>query len=281
MRLGAPVFNFTTPTEWIAAHARKKLGAAYWPLPHDAPPAARDDFVRAARDHNLVIAEVGIWNNLLHPDPALREKNISIAIEKLRLADAVGARCCVNISGSRGEIWDGPHPANLTPETFDLVVGTTRRILDEAAPANTFYTLEPMPWMFPCDLDSMLRLIAAVDHPRFGVHIDMCNLMNTPDKVLRNADHTRDWFTALAPRIRSIHAKDVILHPRLTVHIDEARPGEGQFDFATLLRHAHALGDVPVMCEHLPSEADYDLATTHFQTLAASLGLSFESAKFP
>ncbi len=279
MRLGAPVFNFHSAGEWADAHVRKGLGAAYWPLADNATAAERDAYLHAAQARHLVIAEVGIWNNLLDPDPARQEANILAAIQKLKLADAIGARCCVNISGSCSAIWDGPHPDNLTAKTFDAVVRITRRILDAAAPSRTFYTLEPMPWMYPCDLDSMQRLLAAVDHPRFGVHIDMCNLMNTPDKVFRNAELTRDWFAALGPRIRSIHAKDVRLHPRLTVHIDEALPGQGQFDFDELLRLAHALGDVPVMCEHLSAETDYDQAVAFFKSRAAALGLAFDFAQ--
>jgi sugar phosphate isomerase/epimerase len=278
MRLGAPVFNFKTPEEWAAAHARKGLGAAYWPLGVDAPAAERDAFVRAAANQKLVIAEVGVWNNLLDPDPAKREANIQTSIAKLRLADVVGARCCVNISGSHSAQWDGPHPQNLTPETFDAVVRTTRRILDGAAPVNTFYTLECMPWMFPHDLDSMQRLLNAVGHPRFAVHLDMCNLMNMPEKVWRNAEHTRAWFAALGPRIRSIHAKDVLLHGRMTTHIDEVLPGRGQFDYAELLRCAHAQDDVPVMCEHLSTEAEYDEAVAHLQKVAASIGLTFTAS---
>jgi len=275
MRLGAPVFNTNTPEEWALAHVRKGLGAAYWPLPVEAPATERDEYVRAAKNHGLIIAEVGVWNNLLDSDPEKREANIQTSIAKLRLADAIGARCCVNISGSLAAQWDGPHPANLTDETFDTVVNISRRILGEAAPANTFYTLECMPWMFPHDLDSMQRLLDAVAHPRFGVHIDMANLMNMPEKVWRNADHTRAWFNKLGPLIRCIHAKDIILRGRMTTHIDEELPGRGQFDFAELLRCANARDDVPVMCEHLSTEAEYDEATAHLQKVAASIGLSF------
>ena len=275
MRLGAPAFNFSTPQEWALAHTRKGLGAAYWPLPADAPETERDAYLRAAKQHNIAIAEVGVWNNLFDRDPAKREANIRASVAKLRLADAVGARCCVNISGSLSAQWDGPHPDNLTPETFDAVVRTSRRILDEAAPTHTFYTLECMPWMFPHDLDSMLRLLDAVAHPRFAVHLDMANLMNSPEKVWHNAEHTRAWFKALGPRIRSIHAKYVILGTHMTTHIDETLPGRGQFDFAELLRCAHAQDDLPVMCEHLSTEAEYDEATTHLKNVAASIGLAF------
>ena len=279
MRLGAPVFNFKTPAEWAREHVRKGYGAAYWPLPPCAPAAERDAFAGAAADHDIVIAEVGVWNNPLASDPAHREAAIRDCVAKLRVADAVGARCCVNIAGSRSPTsWMGAHPDNLTPETFDMIVRTTRRILDEAAPARSFYTLECMQWVFPCDVASMRRLLDAVAHPRFAVHLDMCNLTNMPERVFFNAQNTRAWFDAFGPLIRSIHAKDVVLRPEPTVHIDEALPGRGHFDFATLLQCASARGDIPVMCEHLATEAEYDEAAAHLRKVAASLGLKFTAA---
>jgi len=46
------------------------------------------------------IAEVGRWVNLLDPDAGARRKNIATVTEGLALAEAVGARCCVDIAGS-------------------------------------------------------------------------------------------------------------------------------------------------------------------------------------
>ena len=75
MRLGAPVYGWKTAEEWALCHVKKGYGAAYWPLPVDAQPETEDAFVRAAGRHNLVIAEVGVWNNLLDPDFAQAEAN--------------------------------------------------------------------------------------------------------------------------------------------------------------------------------------------------------------
>ena len=38
--------------------------------------------------------------NLLDPDPEARRKNLATVTEGLALAEAVGARCCVDIAGS-------------------------------------------------------------------------------------------------------------------------------------------------------------------------------------
>jgi sugar phosphate isomerase/epimerase len=191
-------------------------------------------------------------------------------IDALALAETVGARCCVNISGSRGAKWDGPDPRNFTRETFDLVVENTRRIIDAVKPRSTFYTLECMPWMVPDSAESYLDLIAAIDRPAFGVHFDPVNLISSPHLYFGNGAFIRDFVARLGPHIRSVHAKDILLRENLTVHLDEVRPGLGGLDYPAFLRALAALDpDLPVMLEHLPAEEDYLLAAAHIRSVAA------------
>ena len=281
MRIGAPVWGHTDASSWARLHVERGLGAAYWPLGLEATPAEEAAYLQAAAEVGLVIAEVGVWNNLMDRDLQKREENIQTAIAKLRQADRVGARCCVNITGSLGDRWDAPHPQNLTEETFAQIVRTTQRIIDEASPTRTFYTLESMPWMYPHDIDSMQRLIDAIDRPAFAVHVDMVNLVNGFDKVYHTGAMTQAFFDQFGPLIRSVHAKDVILRDTLTLHIDEAIPGEGIFDFDTLLRATDALGDVPVMSEHLETEAQYAQAVSFLSERAKSLGIKLTAASEP
>ena len=123
MRLTAPIFaEFADPEGWVAAVRAKGYRAAFFPV--DAAAGREDDFARAARQADLVIAEVGAWSNPLDADPPKRRQALELCKERLALADRVGARCCVNIAGSRGRKWDGPDPRDLTRETFDLIVET-------------------------------------------------------------------------------------------------------------------------------------------------------------
>jgi sugar phosphate isomerase/epimerase len=64
---------------------------------------------------------VGVWNNPLSPDETTRATAIERCKACLDLADRLGARCCVNIAGSRGQKWDGPSEKDLTTETFDMI----------------------------------------------------------------------------------------------------------------------------------------------------------------
>ena len=277
MRLGAPVFGVKTAGEWIEAHQKKGYRAAYWPLKDDAPESTIREYVQAASDNDLVIAEVGIWNNMLDPDPAKRSENFDKAVRRLETAEKVGAKCCVNISGSRSSLWDGPDMRNLTEETYWMVVEDTRRLIDAVDPKNTCYTLEPMPWMYPHDEQDVLRLIKDVDRKAFAAHADMVNLVNSYDKYIATGAMTDRFFGTLKEYIRSVHLKDSRIVPdMLTLHISEALPGEGEFDYQALLRNCAALDkDLPMMIEHLRSEDEYDRAAANIRRMAAEMGLSF------
>jgi sugar phosphate isomerase/epimerase len=276
MRLGAPIFaDKSTPDAWIQAVQSKSYRAANCPLEPNASDEAVRDYARAARRADILIAEVGAWSNPLSPDEQERRAAIEKCKNSLDLAERIGAHHCVNISGSRSKQWDGPHPDNLSEETFEMIVQTTREIVDAVRPTRTFYTLETMPWAFPDSPQSYLRLIEAIDRPGFGVHLDPVNMMNSPYRFFGNADFLRECFSVLGPHIKGAHAKDITLGTHLTVHLDEARPGQGSLDYRVLLGEMNKLdADVPLMLEHLPGEDDYDLAAAFVRSVADELGLS-------
>jgi len=274
MRLGGNLFeSYNSPDSWVAALKRLNYSAAYCPqIPAGFSIA---DFAQAARDANILIAEVGVWNNPLSSDPAERAQAILRCEEKLQLAEEIGAACCVNISGSRGAQWDGPHPANLTPETFEMIVATVREIIDAVQPRRTFYTLETMPWMYPNSTESYVQLIRAIDRPAFAVHFDPVNLLNSLDRYYANAALVQEFVSALGAHIKSVHVKDVTLRSRLTLHLDEVRPGLGEFDHRALLKALAPLGaDLPLMLEHMSDPSDYAAGAEFLRQAAAAAGVS-------
>jgi sugar phosphate isomerase/epimerase len=263
------------PDRYLAAARAEGYRAVFCPL----GPAASDDAARrfrsAADRADLVIAETGAWSNPLSPDETIRREALAKCQAMLDLAERVGARCCVNIAGSRGAKWDGPDRADLTDDTFDRIVLSVRAIIDAVKPQRTFYTLEPMPWMFPDSADSYLRLIRAIDRPRFAVHFDPVNIVSSPQRYFATGDLIRDFVARLGPHIRSCHAKDIILRDHLTVHLDECRPGTGALDYRTLLRELDRLDpELPLMLEHLPDAAEYRLAAGHIRAEAAAAGVT-------
>lgn len=272
MRLGGPVFDYHSPDEWVAAVQAAGYRAAYCPVEADAGQATVQAYAEAARQAHLVIAEVGAWSNPLGPDPAAAPAALEKCQRQLALVDEISALCCVNISGSRGAQWDGPHPDNLTPDTFDRIVQTVRPILDAVRPRRACYTLEAMPWAYPDSVDSYLRLIAAIDRPAFAVHLDPV-IITSLEHHIHSGALIRDAFARLGERIKSCHIKDIRLEPRLTLHLEEVRPGLGHLDYPALLTCAHQLGpDFPLMLEHRP-RAEYAPAAAYVRAAGQTLGL--------
>jgi sugar phosphate isomerase/epimerase len=236
--------------------------------------AIREAFAR----YDVMLAEIGVWNNMLHPDPVQRTANVEANVRALALADEVGVRCCVNIAGSFDPTrWDGPHPRNLSEEAFDLTVQNVQHIIDSAKPKRALYSLETMPWVIPDSIESYLRLIEAIDRPMFGVHLDPVNMINCPARFYDNANLLRECFSKLGPWIVSCHGKDIRMSGQLTVHLDEVRSGLGSLDYKVFLKELNRLpGDAPLILEHLPPEA-YPLAREYVVDVAAQIGLSFHS----
>lgn len=270
MRLGGPIFGeYAEPQAWVDAVKNWGYRAAYCPVSIDADPETVNAYATAAEKADLVIAEVGAWSNPLNPDAETRRAARDYCKKCLDLADRINARCCVNIAGSRGEKWDGPAAADLTEETFEMIVEIVRDIIDSVKPRRSCYTLEPMPWMYPDSPDSYLRLIRAIDRPAFAVHLDPVNMVCSPQHYFKNAAFLTECFAKLGPYIKSCHAKDILLGESLTVHLAEVRPGLGQLDYRTYLRELAALEqDVPLMIEHLPDENEYRLAADYIVSVA-------------
>jgi sugar phosphate isomerase/epimerase len=275
MRLGGPVFaDCSTPEGWIAGQKKHGYTAAYCPVGRDASEEVIQAFAKAAEAAGVVIAEVGAWSNPMSPNQDERDKALANCQGQLALAEKIGARCCVNIAGSRGENWAGHHPLNLTEETFDLIVKTTQGIIDAVKPTRTFYTLECMQWMYPDSAESYVRLVEAINRDGFAVHLDPTNLVNSAWRFYHTGDVIRECCAKLGPKVRSCHAKDAALSQDSIIHLSEVRPGLGGLDYRTYLSELDKLDpDTPLMIEHLATEEEYALAAEHIRTVAAEAGV--------
>jgi sugar phosphate isomerase/epimerase len=274
VRLGGPLFEtFSDPDSWVKLLKELGYRAAYCPV----EPGTDEQLIRAyelaAGKNDIIIAEVGAWSNPLSPDPEEAEEAIQKCIAGLELADRIGANCCVNISGSRNnDYWAGPHPDNLTPEVFNLVVENTRRIIDAVKPGRTYFALEAMPWAFPDSPGSYLKLIEAVDRERFGVHLDPVNMITSVRAYFGNGKLIREMFSALGSRVRSCHAKDITLRQDNYIpQLDELRPGLGNLDYVTYLQELAKLRDIPLMMEHLDTAEAYSEAASYIRSVGRSV----------
>jgi sugar phosphate isomerase/epimerase len=269
----------------LLAQECKRLGytAAYCP-PANPEDTARLKAIREAfAKQNIVIAEVGAWRNIMTPDLAARKANLDYVISQMAVAEEVGARCCVDITGSfDAATLSGPHPKNQSQEFIDGTVENCRKIVDAVKPKRSTFAIEMKGCNFPDGPDPYLKLIQAVDRPQgFGVHIDICNIVNSPMRYYNNTALIKETFAKLGKWVKSCHAKDLLWVPQVNVNFQETVPGQGGIktanvpgvDYHTYVTEVVKVG-APLMLEHLTSAEEYKQGAEYIRKVAMELGIA-------
>ena len=277
IRLGGPIFlDSDDPGALAREHRRLGYRAAYVPKVELHDGDRTKAIVKEFLSQDVVIAEVGAWVNMLELDPEKRRKNLDYVEQRLALAEEVGALCCVDIAGSYDpKTWYAPNPKNFGQEFMDATIENCRRVIDAVKPTRTKFSIEMMPYSFPSGPDEYLKLLQAVDRKAFGVHLDVCNVINSPRRMYDNGSVIRECFQKLGQWILSCHAKDLAWEDSYQVSFREVIPGRGRIDYRTYLAELSKLpSGAPLMLEHLTSANEYDEARKYVASVAADLGLS-------
>lgn len=274
MRIGGSVMKpYSNEKEWLKHVKELNYSTVIFPVDSASSKQAIQNYAKCAEENDLLIGEVGVWRNCMSPDKQERENHIAYAIRQLELAESVKAKCCVNISGSVGALWDGYHAYQGTKGFYDEVVETTQRIIDAVNPQYTCFSLEPMPWMTPESPEEYLQLIKDVDRKAFKVHLDYANMINSIDRYRDSDGFIRKCFNLLAPYIRSVHAKDLLIKDQiLPVCIEEVPPGQGSIHMSLALECVKQIDEeIPVFVEHLANHKEYLAASAYMHALAKQI----------
>ena len=259
MRLGtsSPLAH-SSPEDWAKRQAELGCAAVVFPVQSNQGQEKIFEYMQAADRYGLMIAEVGIWRNALALDETEREKNLDYCVEQLKLADLLGARCAVNVAGAFGPRWDGHYKANFSEEAWTKTVAMVQEIIDRAEITNTFFTLEPMPWMIPTSPEEYVRLIEEVNRDRFAVHLDIINMINSAERYFEPEKFLDRCISLLGDKIRSCHIKDVHLKEEFTFQLEECAPGKGEFPLRYYAGKLNGIDeDMPVILEHLTTDEEY------------------------
>ena len=273
MRLGtSSPLKHNSPEEWAENQVKLGCRTVVFPLCCNDDEQKIIAYKEAAEKAGLTIAEVGIWRNALAGDADERQRNMDYCVNQLRLADFLGARCAVNVAGAFGPRWDGGYKANFTDDAWKKTVAMVQEIIDRANVRNTYFTLEPMPWMIPTGPQEYLRLMEAVDRDRFAVHMDIINMINSAQRYFNAEDFVDECAELLGQHIRSCHIKDVHLDERYTLRLEECAPGDGEFPLRYYVEKMNALdSDMPVILEHLNTDEEYIKYLDYLKLLLSGL----------
>ena len=175
------------------------------------------------------------------------------------MADEIGAKCCVNVVGTPyGPRWDGGYRNNFSKELWEMAISMIRKIIDAARPKQTKFCIESMPWMIPSTPDEYLKLIEEVDRTEFGTHLDVVNMITSPQKYFFNDEFLHECFEKLKGTICSCHLKDIRLKEEYTFQLEECACGQGTLDLELYARLADTENpDMPMIIEHLTTDEEY------------------------
>ena len=260
MKLGiSSRLEHTTPQDWASKHKALGLESVVFPVSCLDGEDCVMAYKKAADDAGLIVAEVGIWRNTLAADPQERRQWIDYSIQQLRMADEIGAKCCVNVVGTPyGPRWDGGYRNNFSKELWRMAINMIREIIDTARPKHTKFCIESMPWMIPSTPDEYLKLIEEVDRTEFGTHLDVVNMITSPQKYFFNDEFLHECFEKLKGTICSCHLKDIRLKEEYTFQLEECACGQGTLDLELYARLADAENpDMPMIIEHLTTDEEY------------------------
>lgn len=258
-----------TPEEWAAKHKALGLKCVNFPVDYLVGEETYMAYKAAADKAGLVIAEVGIWRNTLAADPVERAKWIDYAVNQLRMADRIGSICCVNVVGTPyGPRWDGGYRENFSQELWDMAVRMIQEVIDTAQPKTTKFCIESMPWMIPSNPDECLRLLKDVDRPQFGTHLDVVNMITSPERYFFNDRFLDECFEKLSGTICSCHLKDINLKEEYTFQLQECACGEGTLDIRKYVSLAEKENPcMPMIIEHLTTDEEYAESVAYVNNL--------------
>jgi len=168
---------------------------------------------------------------LISPSADARERRANY------LRTAIGF--AIEMPSSYVSFWSGTPTDDAVPSVLmTRLVEECKRLADYAAQQRVFLAFEPEPGMFIDTMDKFAELHAKVNHPAFGLTVDIGHLVCNGE--LPVSDHLIRWKDVLW----NIHIEDM----RRGVH-DHLMFGEGEVDFDDVfagLRAANYAGMVSV-----------------------------------
>ncbi|MDF2685732.1 MAG: xylose isomerase domain protein barrel [Clostridia bacterium] len=291
IRFGGPIFEenlkaagagecgtYDDPNIIASAYKLKGYTAAYAPRVSLDDRERISDIKKAFAKENIIIAEVGYWDNITDTDEATRKANMNSMTNALAIAEELGARCAVDIFGSyvHGSGSSKFVAKNFSDDAFTDAVDIARYLIDTVKPKTAYFAYEIFPFNVVDCPEMLEKLIKAVDRKQFGVHLDLANLINCPRTYFTSGNIIRDCVKRFGDKRLAAHVKDIKLkEPANSVILEEVLAGEGGLDMHSFIREINALPqEIPFMMEHLRNEDEYNRAAKYIRKCAADEGIS-------
>lgn len=215
------------------------------------------------RAAGIRIHSIGVYTNLIHPDPAERAANLAYFEGMMQVARHMDVDTLITEAGHfhDPEKPEPPVPLHFQEAVWHQMVATGKDLAALAERHNVKILFEGFYRGFLCSAKRIRLFLDAVGSPRVRSLLDPANLIEIND--------LDEMFAQLAPWIDCLHAKDRKLHVDRGV-----AAGQGDVDylkFVTLAasRTPHA----PLILEYVGPK-DYRQAHEHLQNALRQAGLA-------
>ena len=213
------------------------------------------------RQAGISIHSMGVYTNLLHPDPEERNANLAYFDAMMQVGRHMGVATFITEAGHYKPEEPTPGIAyDFRESTWDLLLQTFKELGALAQRNEATVLIEPSFLSFFASAKRTRVFLEQLDCPRIRVLLDPANLIELND--------LDEMFTQLAPWIDCFHAKDRKLHSDRGV-----AAGEGDLDYVKFVSLAakHA-PNAPLILEYVDA-ASYTAALDHLRRAIKEAGL--------
>jgi len=180
------------------------------------------------RSVGIDIHSIGVYTNLIHPDPAERAANLDYFEAMMHIGAEMNVHTFITEAGHHGTADHVPY--HFQTDTWKHMVETGRELAKRAEACNATVLVEPSFLSFFASAKRTRVFLEEVGSPRMRALLDPANILELND--------LEEMFAQLAPWIDCIHAKDRKLH------VDYGVPaGQGDIDYKRFV--ALAAKDAP------------------------------------
>lgn len=215
----------------------------------------------AYRSAGVSIHSIGVYANLIHPDPAERKANLAYFEAMMVLGGHMGVRTFISEAGHHQPKEPGGVEYHFREDVWKTMVGTGKELAALAERHDAIVLLEPFFRGFLASAKRTRLFIEEVGSPRIRVLLDPANLLEIND--------LEEMVGQLQKYIDCFHAKDRKLH------VDQGVPaGQGDLDYKKFVTLAARVAPrAPLILEYVGAK-DYQQALAHLRSTMRDQGIA-------
>ena len=189
------------------------------------------------------LGQIGVWNlNMCHSDGAVIARGIDqlkSVVEWMREAGTSDLVIPAGTAHPDPPTVFTPHKNNLKEEAFSRFVENMRRVVSICEEEGIVLAIEPHILSMLNTKERCAQLIKEVSSPNLKINMDVFNLMGIHE-YWQSTEYIGQAFDMLDGMYTSAHIKGIVIKPQQIFHLSEAEPGDGDVDYAELVRRLQA-----------------------------------------